>query len=78
MGNIFDTKASNQNNAVWSDECDSDINYDADLINRCIVHARMDLVLVVSHLSSANSQLRVIKWALIVCAICLVIIAYKA
>lgn len=61
----YDKKAKDLNDAVWSEECNSNINYDDDLVRRSIVHARMDIVPVISHLSSVNSQLSVIKWILI-------------
>ena len=58
----YGRKASALQEAVWSDEVSRDIRYDEELVRRSVVHARMDIVLLVSHLSSINNQLSVIKW----------------
>jgi hypothetical protein len=60
----YDEKAAKLSNSVWISEVHNEITYDDDLVKRCIAHARMDIVLLVSHLSSVNSQLSVIKWLL--------------
>jgi len=38
--------------------------YDARQVRQAVVHAREDMVLLVSHISSVNRQLRTIKWLL--------------
>ena len=77
MMNVFDKRAKALSDYVEKTEADSDRVFEKDFINRCIAHGRMDLVLMSSYLGDSVLQLRTIKWALIVCAICLVIIAFK-
>jgi hypothetical protein len=73
--NKHDKRAANLQNSVWSEDCHSDIDFEKDQINRAIVHGRMDIVLLVSHLSSVNSQLSHIKWLLLIILVLLIIIA---
>jgi hypothetical protein len=51
--------------------------YDDDEVKSSIVHARQDIVLLVSHLSSANAQIWTIKVMLLVVLVVLIYIAVK-
>jgi len=51
--------------------------YGEDEVARATVHTRQDAVMLVSQLSSLNSQIRVIKWLLAILAIGVIVIAYR-
>jgi hypothetical protein len=65
-------KARTLQRAVIKDEAEFGAEYGEDEVRRSVVHARQDMVLVVSHLSSINDQLTWIRrgiWVLITLAI---------
>lgn len=74
----WDAKAARLQDSVRASEIRSaDFSqYGDDDVARAVVHTRRDVVLIVSHLSSLNSQLRIIKWLLAVIAIAASIVAY--
>jgi hypothetical protein len=52
---------------------DEGLNYDDETVRISIVHARQDIVLIVSHLASLNRQIAVIKYCALVAAAALAI-----
>jgi hypothetical protein len=43
--------------------------YDDEQVRAAVMHAREDVVMIVSHLSSLNRQVRTVKWLLAVIAV---------
>lgn len=78
MFDKYDKKASDLQSSVWSTDCYSDIDFEESKVRRAVVHARMDIVLLYSHLSSANKQLRVIKYILAMILITLMYAVYRS
>ena len=72
----WDKRAGELQNKVRSDELDQQIGYDDSAVRKAIVHAREDIVLLVSHISSANRQLWTIKIALLGILIVLIVLIY--
>jgi hypothetical protein len=62
---------------VRSDEMRDGSVYDEDAVGHAAVHAREDLVLIVSYLSSANEQLSTIRWLLMGLVVAVAAIALK-
>jgi hypothetical protein len=72
----YDDKAAQHQDRVWRSFVHEDIDFPESYVRRATVHARSDMVLLVSHLSSMNGQLRIIRWTLLSIAVLLGIIAY--
>ncbi len=72
----WDKRAGELQNKVRSDELDQQIGYDDSAVRKAIVHAREDIVLLLSHISSANRQLWTIKIALLGILIVLIVLIY--
>jgi hypothetical protein len=62
--NGFDRRASGLADRSMRTEAAEGAQYDDDTVRRSIVHAREDIILLVSHLSSLNSQIQQLRWAL--------------
>jgi hypothetical protein len=60
MGWWYD-KAARIQQRVRSDEIDSDQDHGDEEVRRATIHAREDIILIVSHLSALNRQLETIK-----------------
>lgn len=71
----YDDRAGSLQRGVWADHCDSNIAFNQEEIGRATVHGRMDLVLIVSHLSSLNEQTATIRRLMWVAVTLLFIIA---
>lgn len=70
-------KAAELQQSVRSSERSQGSTYDEDEVGRATVHAREDLILGVSYLSSLNRQIATVKWAAVISAIMLVYIAVR-
>ncbi len=57
-------KAGSLQAEVKSSEYDHIQHYEDEEVRMAIVHARQDIVLLVSHLCSLNGQLRIMTWLL--------------
>ncbi|MCA3263388.1 MAG: hypothetical protein ING44_15695 [Telmatospirillum sp.] len=62
--NRYDRRAGRLQDRVAIDERFQTEDIDEIEVRRAIVHARQDIVLVVSHLSSLNSQIQQLRWML--------------
>lgn len=67
----YEERAATHQQAVWRDAVKDQHTFDFsdDLERMAIVHGRMDLVLIVSHLSSLNDQIATIRRLLWVVAV---------
>ncbi len=72
-----DQKATSHQSNVLSNAAIMGSRYDDDEVRNAIVRAREDMLLLVSYLSSVNSQLPTIKTALLGILIVLIYIAVK-
>ena len=61
MGNWWDERAADLQQKVKMDEYEDRIAYDDDEVGRATVYTRLDLILVISNLSSISKQLRTIS-----------------
>jgi hypothetical protein len=61
MGNWWDKCAADLQQRVKMDSFESAIDYSEEEVRIATVHARQDMVLLVSHLSSISKQLRTIS-----------------
>ena len=54
----YDLRAKALQEAVWADICgeQKDLDFEDTTVRTAVVHARLDLVLLASHLSSLNGQ----------------------
>jgi hypothetical protein len=75
----WDEKAKHLRQGVRHDEAglDSSHVFTEDEVRKATVHSREDMVLIVSYLSSANRQLAIIRWVLIVLTIVVIMIGLK-
>lgn len=67
----WDDKAGRLQRGVRSDEAKQRdvMDYDSQHVRQSIVHVREDVVLLVAHVGAVNSQLRTIKWLLLILAV---------
>lgn len=67
----WDDRAGNLQQFVRSEEARNleYSNYGEETVRQAVVHCRQDVVMLVSHLSSVNRQLRAIKWLLAACVV---------
>jgi hypothetical protein len=72
-----DERARTLQQSIRHDEIHDDTDYGEIRVKRSVVHAREDVVLLVSYLSSANRHLRGITNILWLIAIVLIYIAYR-
>jgi uncharacterized integral membrane protein len=77
MINWWDQKAARLQQSVRADEREGSDDYSDGDLKRSVVHAREDIVLLVSHLSSVNRQLRAIKVTLLLLLLVLIYIAIR-
>tara|TARA_Y100001934_G_C11852029_1_gene540004 strand:+ start:336 stop:572 length:237 start_codon:yes stop_codon:yes gene_type:complete len=61
MGYWWSERAADLQYQVRTEEYEMNMDYEEDHVRRSTVHAREDIVLLVSQLSSANQQLRTIS-----------------
>jgi hypothetical protein len=74
----WDIKAAHLQRITRASEADKDeIEFSEGQIKRSIVYAREDIILLVSHLSSINQQLRTIKITLVLLLLVFVYIAIR-
>lgn len=80
----WDDKAAKLQQSVRLDERKVPVQYGEGEVNQAVIHAREDVVLAVSHLSSANEQLAKInsylasiRWILVLIFLLLLAIAYR-
>lgn len=73
----WDKRAERVQQSVRQSELDEASDYGESEVRRAVVHTRLDLVMVVCHLSSANEHLSVIKRTLFVVVLALLYIAYR-
>jgi len=77
MTNWWDQKAARLQQSVRADEREGYSDFSDSDIKRSVVHAREDIVLLVSQLSSVNRQLRAIKVTLLLLLVVLIYIAIR-
>jgi len=77
MTNWWDQKAARLQQSVRADEREGYSDFSDSDIKRSVVHAREDIVLLVSQLSSVNRQLRAIKVTLLLLLVILIYIAIR-
>lgn len=77
MTNWWDQKATRLQQSVRADEREMDGDFSDSDLKRSVVHAREDIVLLVSQLSSVNRQLRAIKVTLLLLLVVLIYIAIR-
>jgi hypothetical protein len=77
MFNWWDQKAARLQQSVRADEREGYDDYSDSDLKRSVVHAREDIILLVSHLSSVNRQLRAIKVTLLLLLLVLIYIAIR-
>jgi hypothetical protein len=65
MTHWWDQKAARLQQSVRADEREMEVDFSDSDLKRSVVHAREDIILLVSHLSSVNRQLRAIKVTLL-------------
>lgn len=70
----FDKRAQSLQNSIHSDEAQKNNFQEPDHIREMIYHTRLDVVLLYSHLSDLNKQVRFIKWTLVFIATCILLI----
>ncbi len=70
-----DKNARELQDAVRHTEMSSRVQYEDDRVRQAVVHAREDIILVVSHLSSAARLLASIKALLVIIAVAAVVSA---
>ncbi|MES2906078.1 MAG: hypothetical protein V4691_03500 [Pseudomonadota bacterium] len=75
--NRYDLKAADLQTRGQASEAGHTVVYDDNEIKRAIKYTREDVIMLVSYLSSANSQLRTIKWLVFLAVIALGAITYK-
>jgi hypothetical protein len=73
----WDKRAARIQQSVRSGELERRSDYAESEVKQAIVHAREDIVMLVSYLSSANKQLYIIKWTSLAAVIVLLYIAYR-
>lgn len=61
---VFDRRAGALADKSMRTEASEATDYDDATVRRSIVHAREDIILLVSHLSSLNTQIQQLRWAL--------------
>jgi len=77
MGYWWSERAADLQYSVRTDEYEMNMDYEEDHVRRSIVHAREDIVLLVSHLSSVNQQLRTISRFCFCILLVLIILAFN-
>lgn len=77
MTDSWDRRAARLQSKVRQDEANMDIEYEDREIRQAIIGAREDIVLAVSYLSTANSNLANIRIILVVVVCLLGYIAYR-
>ena len=77
MGNWWDERAAGLQRWVKSEELKDRIVYDEEDVGRATVYTRLDLILVISNLSSISEQLRTISRFSFFILLVLILIAVK-
>jgi hypothetical protein len=73
----YDKKAGHLQEMVRDHEFSSEQEYDAAQVRQAVVHGREDIVLIVSHLSTANNQLASIRRLLIILIVLITMLILK-
>ena len=77
MTNWWDQKAARLQREVRADEIEGHDDFSDSDVRRSVVHAREDIIMLVSHLSSVNRQLRAIKVTLLLLLLVVIYIAVR-
>jgi hypothetical protein len=77
MTNWWDQKAARLQRSARADEREGYDDFSDSDVRRSVVHAREDIIMLVSHVSSVNRQLRAIKVTLLLLLLVVIYIAVR-
>jgi hypothetical protein len=77
MTHWWDQKVARLQQSVRADEREMEVDFSDSDLKRSVVHARENIILLLSHPSSVNRQLRAIKVTLLLLLVVLIYIAIR-